>query len=247
MDKIKAFIKRYKTYLALSLCMLFALIAGFLVKTEEIKNNLTPEIEETRAFITKGNDKLSDKTYKKETIEFMPDERLVKETEAKKASEPAPQDDAIAVNESPENTVAAPVSSSASFSPSLPVNGTKTKPYSVSPIFSEVLEDWRSHEAIDFSADIGSEVLSAEKGRVKFVGKDSLLGFCIRIDHGNGFETLYANLHGETTVIEGQEIAKGHIIGYVGESSLIESGEGAHLHFEMRKNGKRVNPEEYIR
>lgn len=74
-----------------------------------------------------------------------------------------------------------------------------------------------------------------------------LLGVYVRINHNNGMESLYANLHTETTVTEGQAVETGHQLGYVGKTSVLEQAEAEHLHFELIKDGKKVNPKEYIK
>ena len=245
MNKLIAFIKNYKTPLVLSLCLIFVITASFFAKKESVEEESPVKVEEARAFITKGNDSPVDKTPKKESIEVMPDERVIPEEKTTEASH------SKAVEESSPSSVSLPVSENNSgentFSLSMPIKGEISKAYSVSPVYSDVTGDWRSHEAIDIKSEPGSEVTSSERGTVVFVGKDPFSGITVRITHENGFESVYSNLHSETTVIEGQFVDKGHVIGYVGESSLIEHGEEPHLHFELFKNEKRVNPEEYIR
>ncbi len=248
MDKFKAFIKKYKTAVVLSLCFIFALCSTFLLKPVEIDKGTETKVEETRAFITKSNNEPIDKKYKEENIQVMPEERV-------KKNEPIPEafpdskyeKEPLVTKESLEKEKSLTASSTAPFSPIMPASGNKTTPFSVYPIYSETMDDWRSHEGIDIALETGGDVVSSEKGIVTFVGKDPLLGITIKISHGDTYETLYANLHSETRVYEGQEVSKGQIIGHAGESSVTESAIGPHLHFELLKNGKRVNPEEYIR
>ncbi len=250
MDKLKAFFKKYKNIITLSICFIFALSAGFLTQTAKIKKEQSAETKtnETRAFITKGKDEPVDKKYKEEKIEIMPEERSVKENTIPEAfPDSTYEKEPLVTKEALEKENSVPASVSTPFSPALPLKGEKLTPYSVSPIYYETMDYWKSHEAIDIASVPGSEVASAENGTVTFVGKDPLLGVVIKISHGENYETVYANLHSETRVHEGQEVSKGQVIGHVGESSVIESGTEPHLHFELIKNGKKVNPEEYIR
>jgi len=67
-------------------------------------------------------------------------------------------------------------------------------------------------------------------------------GLYVVIDHGNGFETLYAHLD-PIAVVQGQQVAQGEVIGYVG---LTGYSTGYHLHLEVRLNGQYVNPLNYL-
>ncbi len=102
--------------------------------------------------------------------------------------------------------------------------------------------DGRNHKAMDFSGKVGVPIFAAKAGKVVSAGWDGNYGYAVVIDHGNGFKTRYAHASalcvrtGET-VAQGQQIAK---LGNTGRST------GPHLHFEVIKNGNRVNPAPYI-
>lgn len=68
-------------------------------------------------------------------------------------------------------------------------------------------------------------------------------GNYVQIDHGNGFTTLYAHMQKNLLVKNGQVVKKGQRLGYMGDSG---NAYGKHLHFEIRKNGVRINPYEYL-
>jgi len=98
------------------------------------------------------------------------------------------------------------------------------------------------HKGIDFEADVGDPVLSVADGVVSFAGVRSGYGNVMEIDHGNGYVTRYAhNSRLErkvgSLVRAGQEIAKA---GSTGRST------GAHVHFEVWKNGAAVNPHKFL-
>ncbi len=102
--------------------------------------------------------------------------------------------------------------------------------------------DGRNHKAMDFSGNIGTPIFAAKSGTVVSAGWDGNYGYAVVIDHGNGYKTRYAHANAlcvkkGATVKQGQQIAT---LGNTGRST------GPHLHFEVIKNGTRVNPAPYI-
>ena len=75
-----------------------------------------------------------------------------------------------------------------------------------------------------------------------------MMGVCLSIDHGNGLSSHYKNLSAEIPegIAVGSEVKAGQTIGAVGESCLVELAETEHLHFEVTKNGKHVDPMAYL-
>ncbi|MFY0697048.1 MAG: M23 family metallopeptidase [Balneola sp.] len=107
-----------------------------------------------------------------------------------------------------------------------------------------VLGYTRTHGGADFRADIGSSVYSTANGKIKYVGLRGTLGRIIVIDHGYGYETLYAHLSTVPKDIKrGTEVERGQLIGYSGNSGLTE---GPHLHYEIHLNNQKVNPINYL-
>lgn len=68
-------------------------------------------------------------------------------------------------------------------------------------------------------------------------------GNCVKIDHGNGYYTLYAHMQKGLSVRNGDYVKKGQVLGYMGNSG---NANGAHLHFEVWKDGVRINPTNYL-
>ena len=133
------------------------------------------------------------------------------------------------------------------FALAAPLNGKIMVPFSGdSLIFSETMQDFRKHGGVDIKSTILEKVRSAEAGVIKEVKTDRSLGITIVIDHENGFESVYANLSTAEMVRVGDRVEKGVIISGVGDTASTETGEEAHLHFELLKDGKAVNPEDYI-
>lgn len=102
----------------------------------------------------------------------------------------------------------------------------------------------QQHNGIDFEAREGTEVYATGDGKIKFAGakRRSHQGNIIRIDHGSGLETLYAHLS-DFAVKEGQKVKRGELIGYSGRPS---NGKGPHLHYEVIRRGKHVDPLDFL-
>ncbi len=100
----------------------------------------------------------------------------------------------------------------------------------------------RFHYGMDFTAPVGTEIYSTGDGVVKDV-QTSRTGFgrWVIIDHGFGYETLYGHMSG-FNVKKGQTVKRGSVIGYVGNTG---KSTGPHIHYEVHKNGKPVNPQYY--
>jgi len=99
------------------------------------------------------------------------------------------------------------------------------------------------HTGLDISAKEGSPVKAAADGEVLFTGWLNGYGQIIVLDHGSNLTTVYAHLS-RVSVSEGSKVRAGQTIGNVGKTGLTT---GAHLHFEVRVNGKAVDPMKYLR
>ena len=99
------------------------------------------------------------------------------------------------------------------------------------------------HYGVDFAGKRGSDIHAAAAGIVSFVGTRTGLGRMVELDHGNGFRTRYAhNL--KNLVQHGERVAKGQPIAKLGSSGRST---GNHVHFEVLKNGKHLNPMKFLR
>ncbi|WP_250632258.1 M23 family metallopeptidase [Rhodoflexus caldus] len=98
------------------------------------------------------------------------------------------------------------------------------------------------HSGCDFSAPTGTPVYSTGDGVVRMADYDGGYGKCIEIDHGFGFATKYAHLSAYTVKV-GQKVKRGQMIGRVGNTGTSVS---SHLHYEVIKNGQKVNPIGYF-
>jgi murein DD-endopeptidase MepM/ murein hydrolase activator NlpD len=99
----------------------------------------------------------------------------------------------------------------------------------------------RFHYGMDFTASIGTDVFATGNGVVKSAEREVGYGNTITIDHGFGYETYYAHLS-KIKVKVGQKIKRGDVIGLVGNTGTSTA---PHLHYEVSKNGTKVNPQNY--
>jgi murein DD-endopeptidase MepM/ murein hydrolase activator NlpD len=100
----------------------------------------------------------------------------------------------------------------------------------------------KMHTGIDIAASQGTSIRAAGAGTVVFAGKWGGYGNCAIIDHGGGLATLYAHCS-RLAVNENQTVSQGQTIGYVGSTGLAT---GPHLHFEVRRNGRPVDPMPFL-
>ena len=100
----------------------------------------------------------------------------------------------------------------------------------------------RMHAGVDFASDVGTPIFSAGDGVVVFSGWQSGYGRVVKIRHAFGFETVYAHLNAARVKV-GDRVAREDRIGDMGRTGRVT---GSHLHYEIRLNGKPVNPMKYV-
>jgi murein DD-endopeptidase MepM/ murein hydrolase activator NlpD len=98
------------------------------------------------------------------------------------------------------------------------------------------------HAGLDFKGPVGTPILSAAEGRVTFAGFNGGYGKTVEITHANGLLTRYAHLSG-VHVTRGQMVHRGLQIGRMGSTGRST---GSHLHFEVRLNGRAINPRKFL-
>ena len=154
-------------------------------------------------------------------------------------------DDTTPVEKKEDPTPIEPVDETIIFA--TPVSSfSRTTEYTDKLYYNSTLNRYQSHKAIDFFAEEGTSVLAAYDGTVESVTNGVLEGYTVVIDHGNGLKTIYNSLLDGDNVSVGDFVKKGDVIGEVSSSNRQEYKEGAHLHFEVKKDGAIINPEEYL-
>ncbi len=99
------------------------------------------------------------------------------------------------------------------------------------------------HYAVDLATSSGIPIYAADGGVVTYAGRTPSYGYHVIIRHDNGQETLYAHMRVAPCVKEGERVYQGQQIGEVGMTGYAT---GPHLHFEIRINGERVDPLDYL-
>ncbi|MGL4402119.1 MAG: peptidoglycan DD-metalloendopeptidase family protein [Fusobacteriaceae bacterium] len=107
------------------------------------------------------------------------------------------------------------------------------------PVVKKVI----AHGGVDLKAPTGSKVMAAQGGVVKFAGYSGNYGYLVVITHPNGYESRYAHLS-KINVKKGQRVNSRETIALSGATGRVT---GPHLHFEIRKNGKALNPLTYVK
>lgn len=129
----------------------------------------------------------------------------------------------------------------------VPVFGTTYTEFSEDAlVYSKTLDQWSTHTGIDIKAEEGSPVRAAMDGTVAELLNDPRLGLTIIIDHGSKTYTKYSNLSTLDLVTVNQSIKKGDVISGVGKTALYEIADDPHLHFEVIKEGKSIDPKKYL-
>lgn len=113
--------------------------------------------------------------------------------------------------------------------------------------YNKTLDWYRLHEGMDFSANAGESVLAAVDGTVKEVTRnDVLYGASVTIEHAGGITTVYKFIDPVETLKAGDKVSRGDVIGTVAVATGVENKEGDHLHFEVYKNGKIQDPDDFL-
>ena len=107
--------------------------------------------------------------------------------------------------------------------------------YRIHPIY----KTRKMHYGMDYSAKVGTEIYATGDGIISKVKRSKRgYGNYVKINHGFGYETLYAHMS-RYIVKKGQKVKRGEVIGYVGNSGISTA---PHLHYEVRKDNKKINP-----
>ncbi|PHN04625.1 peptidoglycan DD-metalloendopeptidase family protein [Flavilitoribacter nigricans] len=108
----------------------------------------------------------------------------------------------------------------------------------VHPVFKKKM----LHRGVDFKAPLGTPIVATGDGTIEFADEEKMYGMKVIIQHDGEYKSLYAHMS-EIKVKAGQRVTRGTVIGLVGSSGASTA---PHLHYEIIKEGKAVNPADYL-
>ncbi|MBR6407788.1 MAG: peptidoglycan DD-metalloendopeptidase family protein [Clostridia bacterium] len=111
-------------------------------------------------------------------------------------------------------------------------------------IYSETMQDWRSHDGIDLACNQNEEIKSIAAGTVKAATEEITLGKCVTIEHPGGVLAKYCGL-AEINVVENEQVQMGQTIGKSG-TVPFEADMEPHLHLEIMIDGRNADPESFL-
>lgn len=113
--------------------------------------------------------------------------------------------------------------------------------------YNQTLHKYYEHQGVDYAAEAGTKVMAAASGTVESIYRgDVLSGTEITLDHGDGRKTVYRFVEAAEGLQVGDKVERGEVIATVAEATGDEYKDGAHLHFEVYKDGKCVDPASHL-
>ncbi len=138
-----------------------------------------------------------------------------------------------------------------SFSPDTdkllwPISGNILLDYSMDKtVYFETLDQYKYNPAVIIQGRVDQEVLCAADGQITKIEESDELGTTVTVDFGSGFEGIYGQIK-DVTVEEGSQVQTGLKLGVVSEPTHYYTKEGANIYFQLLKDGKPINPTDYL-
>lgn len=114
------------------------------------------------------------------------------------------------------------------------------------PSYSETLNLWEVHKGLDVSCKEGQSIKSLLPGKVTNIFKDDAHGMSVEVE-SEGKTVIYSNLSEDIKVKDGQAVKEGDVIALAGNTSVVESSEGPHIHIEAFKGKESIDPMSLIK
>lgn len=222
-------IKQYAIALG-SIALIFAVVA---VAATSVKNDIKSEIT-TQINNNEVEVKVDDEpdTRKNETI-------IVPATEITTSYK---SDDVVnEVTDSEKAVSAAPTSYTLPLGTDIGLDFSQG-----APVYNEVMNDWRTHDGIDFNGEYGDNVKSIADGVIKNIENNALLGTVITVDHGGDVVASYYGVEPDESIIKGVIVKQGQKLGTVSEIPCEADAQFPHIHLEIRVDGELSDPMEVM-
>ena len=185
-----------------------------------------------------------------ETLENQPQEVVTitpNEDVAVVAPEPDGNNSDTQQSQTPQEQTPQPKPSQKPSKTTSPLAGQTVAKYSMEALsYNATTRDWRVHNGVDIGAEAGTEVCAAADGTIYTVYDDETMGMTVVISHDGGYTTRYSSLSQEVSVAPGDVVTMGQTIGTVGNTALLETAVGDHLHFGVMCDGEIIDPAEFL-
>ncbi|MBQ2717095.1 MAG: M23 family metallopeptidase [Clostridia bacterium] len=129
-----------------------------------------------------------------------------------------------------------------------PVSGgyLLTEYTAASVVYNQTLGIYTGHMGVDIAGEENAQVFAVYDGVIESIATSYLTGTTVTILHGDGLTTVYNSIETIDGLSEGQAVLKGEEIGVISTNNRQEYKDGAHLHFEVKENGKNIDPFKYL-
>lgn len=115
-----------------------------------------------------------------------------------------------------------------------------------SVVYNKTLNVYTGHLAIDFAAESGTPVKAVYDGVIESVETSYLTGTTVIVKHGDNLKTVYNSIEADESLVAGAKVTQGQKLGTVSDNNKQEYKDGAHLHFEVYEDGKKISPYKYL-
>lgn len=249
MDKVSDFVAGKGFYIVLALCAAAIGVSGYVLfftggdeefvdEPLQISGAVNDAVQTPEIRTNEPESPAQPQEIQRETMP-RPADNPSKPSEADKKKETAAAASAQAPVEQAEQTAAPKAETFIS-----PVqNGQVLREFSGDELVKdETMGDWRVHNGVDIACDDGGKVCAIGDGTVTKIFFDEQTGYCLTIDHGNGLTSTLRGLMKNATVKEGDQVKMGAVVGGGGSTMAVESKMAPHIHLEVARDGKLIDP-----
>ncbi len=128
-----------------------------------------------------------------------------------------------------------------------PVSGEAITDFAMEALsYNQTTRDWRVHNGVDYAAEPGTAVCAAADGTVYTVYEDDAMGNTVVIRHSDGYTTKYSSLAADVPVKAGDAVTLGQTIGYAGDTAIVETTLGTHVHFSVTAQDTPMDPLDFL-